>query len=126
MKKILLAGFISLFSMGMARAVAPDVWLSSNTATADTTQNLCKGTTYTNGSSTYTSGDHGVLHGVCINTGVAGTFTVYNSSASANSPIAAINTGTSQPCSIYDVSVSSGLTYTNSATANITILYQCF
>lgn len=126
MKKIFI--LIISFWMGssLVLAVANNIWLSSNTATADTTQNLCPGKTYVVGTSTVTEGNHGVFHGVCINTGSAGTFTVYNSSATATSPIAAINTATAQPCSLYDVGVSSGLTYTNSATANLTILYQCY
>jgi hypothetical protein len=119
MKKILA---ILLLTGGLAQAAQP-VWLSSNTATADTTQNLCKGLSNASG---FFSNNHGIFHGACINTGVAGTLTIYNSSATATSPIAAINTGTAQPCSLYDVSISSGLTYTNSATANVTILYQCY
>jgi hypothetical protein len=112
-------------------ALDTDVWLSSNTQTADTTKNLCPGIPYTVASSsftsvTYTSGNHGIFHGACVNNGVAaGLLTVYNSSATATVPIATIATSTAMPCSFYDVAVSSGLTYTNSTTANVTILYQC-
>ena len=130
MKKILaiIASFLMFSSQCFA--LDTDVWLSSNTATADTTKNLCPGIPYSVASSsyttnTYTSGNHGIVHGVCINTGAAGTLTVYNSSATATSPIAAMNTAAAAPCSFFDVAVSSGLTYTNSATANVTILYQC-
>ena len=126
MKRLLAA---LIFTLGMslpAMALDTDVWLSSNTATADTTKNLCPGQTYVVQGSTYTSGNHAVFHGACINTPVAGTLTIYNSSATATAPIAAISTSTGMPCSLYDVQVSSGLTYTNSATANVTILYQCY
>src|SRR5665213_2267309 len=107
MKK-LVAILLSLFAgASLAFAVNQSVWLSSNTATADTTKNLCPGISYTVASSSYTSqsytsGNHAIFHGACINTGSAGTLTIYNSSATATSPIAAINTTTAQPCSLYD------------------------
>lgn len=126
MKKLL---FIALSIFGIASlglAVGNSVWISSNTATADTTKNLCPGQTYVIQGSTVTEGNHGVFHGACINAGATGTLTIYNSSATANIPIAAITTSTAMPCSLYDVQTSSGLTYTNSATANVTILYQCY
>jgi len=119
MKRTLIAFIILVMASIMALAVE-DVWLSSHTATADTTKNLCLPTI---------SGQlpRSILHGVCINTGVAGTLTIYASSGSAINPIAAVNTSTTMPCSLYDVASSSiGLTYTNSATADVTILYQCW
>lgn len=103
----------------LALAFQTSLWLSSNTSTADTTQNLCKN--YNSGGSV-----RGVFHGVCLNTATAGTLTIYNSSGTANNPIAAMDTNRAVPCNYYDVEVSSGLTYTNSATANVTILYQCY
>lgn len=110
-----------------AFAVNLDMWLSSNTAAADTTLNLCVGKNYLVGTTTITEGGHGIFHGLCINSGVlGGVATIYNSSGSATNPIAAVATTTMTPCSFFDVSVSSGLTYSNSTTANLTILYQCY
>lgn len=125
MKKFI-AILISFFMFSGPAFCFEPTWISSNTATADTTKNLCPGQTYLIGTSTVTEGNHGIFHGACVNTGVTGTLTVYNSSATATVPIAAILTSTSMPCSLYDVAVSSGLTYTNSATGNVTILYTCF
>lgn len=126
MKKLIiaLASFFMLSTVSFA--LQTDVWISSNTATADTTKNICAGIPYVVNGSTFTSGSRGVFHGVCINNPTAGTLTVYNSSATATSPIAAINTSSAAVCSFFDVATSSGLTYTNSATANITLLYQCY
>lgn len=113
MKKLLaLVAAILLPGIVMAN---PVVWRSSNTATADSTKALC----------TQGNPRRGVLHGVCVNTGTAGTLTIYNSSSTAANPIAAINT-TNALCNYYDVVTSSGLVYTNSATANVTIMYDCF
>lgn len=124
MKKLIIFG-ISVLAVTVAFAFEP-MWKSSNTATADTTQSLCLSQTYLVGTSTVSSGGHGIFHGACVNTGAAGTLTIYNSSNTAINPIAAINTAAVVPCALYDVGVSSGLTYTNSATANVTILYQCY
>ena len=124
MKRLFLAmGFI--LGLGLGAMATPSVWKSSNTATADTTQVLSTPTNYLVGTSTIREGGHGVYHGICINTGTAGTFTIYNSSASAANPIAATSTA-SVGCLTYDVGISSGLTYTNSATANVTVLYMCY
>lgn len=117
MKKFIvgaLIGFFTLFLGGHSYAIDLSVWISSNTATADTTKSLC--TTYT---------ARGILRGACVNTGVAGTLTLYNSNATATNPVAAIDTST-KGCQFYDVAAMSGVTYTNSATANVTILYQCY
>jgi hypothetical protein len=118
-KLAILASFLML--SGSAFAISTNIFLSSNTTTADTTKNLCVGTVGTFG----TWGNHGVIHAACVNTGAAGTLTVYNSSATATNPIFALDT-TAKGCQVYDVAVSSGLTYTNSATANVTLLYQCY
>lgn len=131
MKRILgitaLVSFFVFMAWALSYAVAPDVWLSSNTATADATQNLCKGVNYLVGTSTNIYGNHGVLHAVCVGIGVAGSsVTVYNSSGTALNPITVVSASTPTVCSTFDVSVSSGLTYSNSSTANVTILYQCY
>jgi hypothetical protein len=132
MKKILMisaiAGFFTFMLWAFSYAVAMDVWLASNTATADSLKNLCLPTTsYIIGTSTYTVGNKGVFHGLCINQGVsASSFTVYDSSGAASHPLVSVAASTPMPCSYYDVTFSSGLTYTNGNTANVTILYQCY
>lgn len=117
MKKYL---FVLALVLGLgvrSNAAGIDFWISSNTATADTAQKLCpKGNTAKQG--------HGVISSVCVNTGTAGTFTIYNASAAAVNPIAAIDTA-SKGCMDYDVFITSGLSYTNSATANVTVTYSC-
>ena len=126
MKKVL--AVVALLSVStLLFAAGGNIWRSSNTAVADTTLNLCKGITQLVGTSTITTGNHGIFHGACVNRGLSGgTLAIYNSSASATSPIATISVSTPMPCSVYDVGISSGLTYTNSGTADITILYQCW
>jgi hypothetical protein len=116
MKRFILAVILS-FVAGVSWAVS-DVWQSTNTATADTAKSLCSN------SGSIFSRAHAVVHNVCVNTGAAGTFTIYNSSAVAVNPVAAINTAAAI-CMEYDVSLSSGLSYTNSATANVTMTYIC-
>lgn len=131
MKKIFailgLGAFFGFMVWSFSYGVDTDVWLSSNTATADQLKNLCPGINYVIGTSTFTSGNHGVFHGLCVGTGVAGSsVTVYNSSATAQNVVAIIATSTPTVCSLFDVAVSSGLTYTNGAAADIQILYQCY
>lgn len=115
MKKLLI-GISILFVGGISWALGPGVWKSSNTATADTAQKLCNQTA---------SARRGVFHGACVNTGAAGTLTIYNSSSTAVSPIAAINTA-NLACLYYDVFMSSGIVYTNSATGNVTMMFDCY
>lgn len=122
-----LAIFASLLMFSATAFAFEDTWLSSNTATADTTKLLCSGSSYLVGTSTITTGNKGIIHGLCIGNGVPGEIvTVYNSSASATNPIFAVSASTMTPCSIYDVAVSSGLTYSKTSTANVTFLYQCY
>lgn len=118
MRKILVALLLIAGPWKPAFAT-PSVWLSSNTATADTTQVLCPNTANVNTK-------RAILHAVCVNTGAAGTLTVYNSSATAVNPLLAMNTAAVVACATYDISTSSGLTYTNSATANVTLTYMCY
>ena len=112
-----LLGFLSFCGACITYAL-PSVYLSSNTATADTTQALCTQTSPG-------SQPHGIVHTVCINTGTAGTLTLYNANGSGVNRAAAISTA-NVGCQIFDVALSSGITYTNSATANVTISYQCY
>lgn len=112
-----LLGFF-IFSVSTVSWCITNIFISTNTATHDILQVLC---------SQYAPGlnVNGIVHTICVNTGVSGTFTLYNSSASVVNPVAAINTST-VGCQIYDVVLSSGITYTNSATANVTVSYQCY
>jgi hypothetical protein len=128
MKKILvLLGILLGMGAGIACAFQSTVWQSSNSAVAVSTINLCAGQTYLVGTSTYTEGNHGVLHGVCINTAAAGNIQIFNSSATAtNSITGVLNTGTIEPCNFYDVGVSSGLSVNRNGTADVTVLYQCY
>lgn len=114
MKRFLIS-LLVLLSVSTVYAV--DVWRSSTTATADTTKSLCNTARPLSG--------RGMVHNVCVNTGAAGTFTVYNSSAAAVNPLAAIDT-TAKGCTEYDVMLTSGVTYSNSATANVTLTYACY
>jgi hypothetical protein len=115
MKRLLILSAI-LFSAGLAHAGAPAVYRSSFTATADTTKNLCMNR-------------RGFLHGVCVSSATAlpSTFIVYATSATAANIIATID-GTKTGCYYFDVvaSTPTGLTYSNSATANTTVLYDCY
>ena len=123
MKKILLAFLIGMSCAAFARAVDMDVWISSNTATADTTLPLCG--QYLVGTSTAVY--HGVLHEVVVSTGASGGVTVYQSSFSstANS-IGPINTAAVAAPFVYDVAFPSGMMYTKTGTAQVQILYQCY
>lgn len=115
MKKLLITSIL-IFGAAISHAVTPAVFRSSNTVTIDTARGLC-----TQGGATR----HAVLHTACVNTGTAGTLTLYNTFGTAASPIAAIDTA-AKGCQTYDVITSSGLSYANSAAANITISYECF
>lgn len=125
MKKILILA-VSILSGSLLMA-APAVWLSSNTQTADIAQNLCPSKTGTLGS----WGGRGIFHGLCVNTGAAGSLNVWTSSSGATSAFASstftvTNTAAVIPCEFFDVTLSSGLYYSNTATANVTLLYSCY
>jgi uncharacterized protein YfiM (DUF2279 family) len=117
MKKLMILT-ISLFMASALMAANTGIWRSSHTATADTTKNLCG----------QTSG-RAMLHGVCVNDvpGASGTVTLYDSRAAASGAIAVIRSTAAYTsgCQFFDVAVSSGLSYTNSTTNDITILYNC-
>lgn len=102
---------------------ATDTWVSSFTATADTTKNVC------GADRGIVTNKRGFFHGVCVSSAsVGGVYTVYNSSASAINPLAVIDT-TTKGCYYYDVVASTqakGLTYSNSSTANVTLLFNCY
>lgn len=114
--------FVLAALFGASLAYADGVWQSSHTATADTALALC---TQTGGRAR-----RGVLHGVCVNKADAGTITIYDSSSTANAAlIEAVIQSTSAVqggCKLFDIYLSSGLVYTNSAATDMTILYQCY
>lgn len=111
MKKILVAA-TALFFASIAYAV-PGVWVSSNTATADTNKNLC-------------GNSKALFHGVCVNQENGGTVSIFDARGNAVNPIAVIVSSSAVGnCLFYDVKVSSGLTYAKTTTTNATFLYQC-
>lgn len=127
MKKILgigaLAGFFAFMCWTFSYAVDMDVWLSSNTATADATGVLCG--QYVVGTSTVVY--HGVLHAVIVSTPTAGGVTVYQSSSSTTAAsIGPVNTSVTQSPIYYDVSFPNGMMYAKTGTAQVQILYQCY
>lgn len=121
MKRLFLA--VSIFIIPVLVFADSHIWRSSYTATADTTQNVC------GPAGGYSTNRRGYLHGVCISSSaVTGTFTVYNSSASAINPIAVLDTQING-CYYYDVAASTinkGLTYSNTSTGKVTLLYECY
>lgn len=128
MKKVFVA-ICAILGLSCALFAFPPVWTSSHTTTADTTQILCKGSTYLVGTSTVTVGERAIFHGVCANDVPAfGTVTVYNSSSTATNAFAVLRSSTiaNGPCAYFDVQLSSGLVYTTSAANDVTFLYQCY
>lgn len=115
---------LSLFVAGVAWSASPtSVWRSSFTKTIDTTKNVC------GADAGIVTNRRGFLHGVIVSSAAApGVFTVYNSSASAINIMAEIDTS-AEGSYFYDVvatTVSKGLTYSNSSTASVTLLYDCY
>ena len=118
MKKLIIA--LGMLACIPSIASAGPPWVSSNTATAETAQALCRqsGTTR-----------RGVLHGVCVNRMLAGgSITVYNSSSTAVNPVAVIlsTQAATTGCSYYDIYMSTGITYTTSAANDVTFMYECY
>lgn len=118
MKKLLLV--LSLLSIPYLAFAIPQVYYSSFTATADTTQNIC-------------INKRGFLHSVVVSSGAIGsnTITVWASSGTVNSTMTIINSST-QGSYIFDAPALStntnhtGLTYSTVGSADITILYDCY
>lgn len=111
MKKILIAALIFV----SIPVMAAEIFRSSQTATADSAKALC------------TEGKRGYLYNVCVSSAIAATgITVYNSSFTT----AVQNTGfvstASVGCYEYLVGYPSGLMYTKTGTANVTIAYDCY
>lgn len=122
------AVILFLLMTNKAHAVVMDIWLSSNTATADTTQVLCG--QYAVGGTTSTL--KGVIHEVVVSSPSAGSVTLYNSSftATAVQSIGPVTTGGISQSSVspylYDVIFPGGLIYSKTGTAQVQILYQCY
>lgn len=122
--KRLLGAFTLIFAVASGVLAVESIWYSSTTATADTTRVLCPK------QPNVTARGHGIYHGVCVSVptnGLSGMVGVYNSSASAVNIISSTTTGgyAFPTCSYYDVAFSSGLTYTNTSTATVTLMYGC-
>lgn len=110
-------------------------WLSSNTATADSTSTLCGQFSIANGTNTIIVPSQGWLHGVVISSGsssVNNTIQFYDSSwtvvsATSSRVIGPINiTSVSTNPMIYDIVFRYGLSYVKTGLSTVQILYQCF
>lgn len=116
MKKLILAFFI-LACAGKLMADNPSVWVSSNTATADSNQKLC------------TRG-RAFFHGVIISSGVANaTLTVVNSTMTPTKSW--VIDSSAKGSYFFDTiavttNVPAGFAYTTVGTAQTNILYQCY
>jgi hypothetical protein len=65
------------------------------------------------------------LHRVVINTGAAGTITVYNNGAASGDVVAVITYATDTERTLdFDVRLDTGLTVVLSATMDITVIYE--
>ena len=117
MKKVLLAALTIFGVCGAAGAAGHTVWKSSQTATADTTKNLCMN-------------KRGMLHSVCISsasTAGGGNVTIFASSATTANQMTTINSST-LGCYTFDViaATNTGISYSTVGTAVTTILYDCY
>lgn len=116
---LFILGFV-VFGSIVAHAgtvVDPTMWISSYTATNDTTGRIV--------CSSVASGGGCRFHGVVISsTGTASSMTIYNSSSTATNVFTVINTAV-QGTYMYDVYLSSGLVYTTTgaSAAKVNILY---
>jgi hypothetical protein len=126
MKKlfIFLASFF-IFS-SFAFALDMDVWLSSNTATADPAGLLCG--MYAVGTSSVVY--HSVIHSVVVSSTAtgAGFLTLYNSTftTTGSQSLGPINMQAIVPNYNYDVTFPNGLFYVKTGTGQAQILYQCY
>lgn len=120
-KMIFVLGLVLI--AGVSWGGSPTVWRSSFTKTADTTKNVC------GNDAGIVTNRRGFLHGVVVSSAaVPGVFTVYNSSGSAINIMAEIDTS-AEGSYYYDVvasTINKGLTYSNSSTASVTLLYECY
>jgi hypothetical protein len=122
MKKILSVLLLIASMCGISHALE-DMWTSSNTATADTSQPLC--TQFLIGTSTYTM--RSVVHEVVVSSASAGTFQVWNSSWNTTGtqtlgPIMTSSLGSY----FFDVAFPQGLLYTKTGGGQVQIMYACY
>lgn len=123
MKRILIVLGILLEIGAGSYAVTPAIWLSSNTATADTNQVLCGQYVVNNTTTTL----HGVVHAIIVSSGTSGGVTLYNSSYTTTSQsIGPVNTATVSAPFDYDVIFGNGLMYNKTGTAQVQMLYACY
>lgn len=125
MKKYLFLLLFLMWPLRSAHAVAMDVWLSSNTATADTNVPLCG--QYLIGISSVVY--HAVVHEVVVSSAVATTtLTLYNSSFTATGvqSIGPITTSSLNAPYVYDTVFPNGLMYAKTGGAQVQIEYQCY
>jgi hypothetical protein len=128
MKKLWLLSLLVFWPWKPLHAIDMDVWLSSNTSTSDSTGTLC-GQYIIGGSSLPVKG---VIHGVVVSTGAAGSFMqLFNSSwtvvsTTSTLTIGPINTQAVVSPFYYDTVFNQGLCYTKTGTATVQILYQCY
>lgn len=124
MKRLLILAGLMVGLSGGAFAF-PDVWLSSNTTTADSTATLC-GQYAVNGTTTTL---HGILHEVIVSSAIGGTgLTIYNSSwtvVGVNS-VGYINGGAITAPFLYDVVFPNGMSYLKNGTGQMQIIYACY
>jgi hypothetical protein len=114
-----------LFLPCLSFAIAPAVWLSSNTTTTDTTQVLCG--QYSTPLATSTL--HGWLHEVVISSpAVGGSVTIYNSTFTTTGArsVGPITTLVYPNEYLYDVDFPNGMIYSTTGGAQVQILYQCY
>jgi hypothetical protein len=122
MRKWILLFILAFITFGAMRLhadtkVDPVVWLSSYTATNDTTGRIA--------CSTVAGGGGCRFHGIVVaSSGTASSIIIYNSSSTAVNTVTTINT-TTQGLYPFDVYLSSGLVYTTAGTlpAKVNILY---
>lgn len=114
MKRWILA--LAMAATPLAAWAFQEVWSSSYTNVAATTQKLCEG-------------KRGYLHGVVISTAGANGSNIQLSNSSwtvtATPTTGAIDTR-SVRTEIYNVIFSTGIIYTKTGVAGLTILYQCY
>ena len=124
MKKILgISLIVGFMCCSFSYAVAPVLWKSSQTATADTTQPLCG--QFLSGTSTVTY--HAILYNVCISSPVTGSaVTLYNSSYTATTNGTGYISAANEGCLTFNTVYPKGLMYTTTGSANIIIGYDCY
>ena len=71
------------------------------------------------------TGESAWLHRVTVNTGAAGTITIYNNGAASGDIVAVITVAAGDEASLdYDVRLGAGLTVSLSTTMDITVVYE--